>query len=276
MQIHSRIVFGLRLLAGCLFVVACAKEGDVKTDGTGGAAAFGGQTGTASGGVRGTSPGAGGTVDGAGGQPSSTGGASAGQGGATGGATGGAGGAGGATICPAIACVMPVCPYGTLPASGPCGCPTCAPPPVDGGADAAADANPGDSIGTDAVGVCSAACVLPTCPNGTSKGPPPCYCPVCAPGDGGAVDTAASDAPVICNTLVACPAIACLDGYLPSPTPCGCPTCAPPDGGAGMDASGVDGPVACIDIVCPMIACVAGFAPSPVPCGCPVCAGTTQ
>jgi hypothetical protein len=282
MQTSSKLIIGLHLVAGCLFMVACAKEGGISTTGAGGALATGGHTGASSGGASGTLPGAGGALAGSGGRTTGAGGAVTGTGGVPSGAggvisgTGGApSGAGGATICPAIACVLPNCPYGTLPNPSGCGCPICAPPP-DAAADVAPDAVAKDGEGPDGIVVCTAACVLPNCPNGTIKGPPPCGCPICAPSDGGAVDVGTSDAPIICQTLVACPAIACLYGYVPSPAPCGCPTCAPPDGGASLDAAGADGPVVCTGIVCPAIACAAGFAPSPTPCGCPVCAGATQ
>jgi len=204
---------------------------------TGGATGNGGTTTTDTGAVSGGGSGPSGGRAGGGGTITMTGGTRSGSGGVAGGvgssAGGMGGGNGGTTICPSIACLLPACLYGTLPSSSPCGCPTCAPPPDAG---AALDAPVEDAHKADGPAVCTAACVLPNCPSGTVKGPPPCSCPMCAPIDAGqASDGPMADGPMICAGI-ACPMIDCLNGDVPSPTPCGCPTCAPVDAG---DGSGV-------------------------------------
>jgi hypothetical protein len=129
----------------------CIVSGSGGTTGSGGGAStgVGGMTSYGGGamGMGGTTDGAGGKVGGFGGAAGSAGGSggkvvgTGGSAGSAGGAAGGAGGVGGAaggtggtTICPAIACLLPNCPYGTVPSTSPCGCPTCAPAP-DGGGD---------------------------------------------------------------------------------------------------------------------------------------------
>ena len=140
-----------------------------------------------------------------GGTRSGSGGVAGGSGSSAGGLAGGSSGTGGATICPAIACLLPACPYGTLPSTSPCGCPTCAPPPDAG---AALDAPVEDAYKADGPTICTAACVLPNCPNGTVKGPPPCNCPVCAPVDAGQpIDgpmNGPMDGPIADGPIVAC------------------------------------------------------------------------
>jgi hypothetical protein len=98
----------------------------------GGALGMGGTTGGSGGRVGGSggAAGSGGKVGGAGGSARSAGGSAGGAGGVG----DAAGGTGGTTICPAIACLLPNCPYGIAPSTSPCGCPTCAPAP-DGGGD---------------------------------------------------------------------------------------------------------------------------------------------
>jgi hypothetical protein len=112
----------------------------------GGTMGMGGTTG-GSGGKVGGSGGAGGKVGGAGGSAGSAGDAAGGANGVG----GAAGGTGGATICPAIACLLPNCPYGIVPSTSPCGCPTCALSP-DGGGDSGNTSDvaaTGGSPGTD-------------------------------------------------------------------------------------------------------------------------------
>jgi hypothetical protein len=217
-------------------------------------------------------PGSGGMMTGTGGAVGGAGGKVGGEGGSAGGGGGAAGGAGGATICPAIACLLPNCQYGTVPSTSPCGCPTCAPPP-DGGSDAANisdSAAEKDTRPADVPVVCTGACAQPICPNGYLKGPPPCNCPICAPYDAGVHVDSTADAPLICSPI-ACPLIACLNGYQPSPIPCGCPTCAPIDGGVSDAGKGADGPIICPYLMCPYLACPGGIVSNPTPCGCPTC-----
>jgi len=104
----------------------------------------------------------------------------------------------------------------------------------DAALDAALDAANEDANKADRPALCTGACVLPNCPGGTVKGPPPCSCPICAPVDAGqSSDGPTSDGPMVCSGI-ACPMIACLNGYVPSPTPCGCATCARVDAGDGL------------------------------------------
>ena len=163
-----------------------------------------------------------------GGAQSGSGGVGAGAGNLAGG-TGGMGSeTGGVISCRPSLCIQPLCPYGTIPSTSPCGCPGCAPAPDAG---PVVDAPLEDSRKLDGPMVCNAACILPKCLSGTVKGPPPCNCPICAPNDAGqSSDGSVADAPIICPGLL-CPTIACLNGYAPSSTPCGCPTCAPADAG---------------------------------------------
>jgi len=253
----------MSLVVACTLLVSCMSESGLPSKGAGGSSNVdsaaggagglgtsrgGGSTGGATGSGGTTTTNSGGAVAGGGNGPSGgrvsgggtttmTGGTRSGSGGAAGGsdsAAGGSGGwnggTGGTTICPPIMCLLPACQYGTLPSTLPCGCPTCAPPPDAG---APIDAPIEDAHRADGPTVCTAACVVPNCPNGTVKGPPPCSCPICAPSDAGRVsDGPIADGPIICAGI-ACPMIACLNGYVPSPTPCGCPTCAPADAGAG-------------------------------------------
>ena len=117
------------------------------TGGSGGMVGQGGAGGAGTGGASGSTGGSGGKVGGAGGSAGSAGGAAGGAGGVG----GAAGGTGGTTICPAIACLLPNCPYGIVPSTSPCGCPTCAPAP-DGGGDAGNTSDvaaTGGSPGTD-------------------------------------------------------------------------------------------------------------------------------
>jgi len=251
----------ISLISGCVFLVACTNDSGLGLPGQGGSNAAGG------------SGGSGGATRGSGGMTMA--GGMAGGGGMTmaaGGAAGGASGTGGITICPAIACLMPQCQYGTMPSGSPCGCPICASPPESPDASTTTDVTiEKDGRTPDVQLVCNGACAKPACPNGYVDGPAPCHCPMCAPSDGGsadvvsAIDSHTPDATAICLTT-ACPMIACLNGYQPSPTPCGCPTCTPIDGGS-KDTSGI---VIC-DIMCPAIACAGVIVPSPTPCGCPTC-----
>ncbi len=292
---RSKATSLIGLFAGFTILTGCMDSSGLSLNGTGGVGGNLGAGGVkASGGTvsmggtpgSSTNPsggaGAGGMPGASGGATTASGGASAGVGGATGGGAGGrssgaggfavaSGGAGGTIICPAIACVVPKCDYGTMPGPPPCGCPICAPAP-DGGT--IPDASSKQDVGIDGPAVCTAACIVPNCPNGTVKGPPPCNCPVCAPSDAGArgdargTDAGASDAPVICGGIL-CPALACINGYVPTPTPCGCPTCAPLD--AGLPDVGAGDAGACLPVVCPMIACLGEVVPSATACGCPAC-----
>lgn len=76
-------------------------------------------------------------------------------------------------ICPAIACFLPNCAYGTQPSPEPCGCPVCKPAPIDGG---------GIVGGKDGAVCPPVACPMIACLAGTTPNPlDPCGCPVCAP-----------------------------------------------------------------------------------------------
>jgi len=254
----------LGLAWACTFLVGCTSDSSLGSKGEGGASNGGSAAGGASGlstsgggGASGGVPSSGGStttgsggVVGGGGSVSFGGRASGGStttmtvgtGGGSGGAAGGAGGwnagTGGTTSCPQIMCLLPMCQYGTLPSASPCGCPTCAPPP-DGGA--TPDAPTEDANNADSPTVCTAACAMPSCPNGTLKGPPPCNYPICAPVDAGqASDAFAADGPIVCSGI-ACPMLACLNGYVQSPTPCGCPTCASGDASDGSGAGAACG-----------------------------------
>jgi hypothetical protein len=133
------------LVSGCVFM-ACTGNSGLGLSGQGGSKGMGGSTTSGTGGcglciVLGsggnTESGSGGASTGLGGMTSYGGGTIV-MGGVTGGAGGvgaATGGIGGTTICPAIACLLPNCPYGIVPSTSPCGCPTCAPAP-DGGGDA--------------------------------------------------------------------------------------------------------------------------------------------
>ena len=193
-------------IVACTFLVSCTSDSGLPSKGTGGSSNGGSAAGGAgglgtsgeggsTGGVTGsggtTTTNSGGAVGGGGSGPSGgraggggtttmTGGTQSGSGGVTGssgssagGSGGWNGGTGGTTICPPIMCLLPACEYGTLPSSSPCGCPTCAPPPDAG---AALDAPVEDAHKPDGPTVCTAACVLPNCPNGTVKGPPERWC----------------------------------------------------------------------------------------------------
>jgi hypothetical protein len=122
------------LVSGCVFM-ACTDSSGLGLIGQGGGGETMGMGGITSGaggrvGGSGSAGGSGGRVGGTGGSAGSAGGAAG-----AGGVGRAAGGAGGMTICPAIACLLPNCPYGIVPSTSPCGCPTCAPAP-DGGSDA--------------------------------------------------------------------------------------------------------------------------------------------
>ena len=77
-------------------------------------------------------------------------------------------------VCPAIACVLPACAYGTQPSPEPCGCPICKLPPdgIDGG-------KPLDGAAGDALGCLPVACPAIACAGGVQPSPTPCGCPIC-------------------------------------------------------------------------------------------------
>ena len=155
------------LLVACTFLMGCTNGSGLPSKGTGGSS-HGGSAAGGTGGL-GTGGGGGSTAEATmtGGTRSGSGGVAGGSGSSAGGLAGGSSGTGGATICPAIACLLPACPYGTLPSTSPCGCPTCAPPPDAGQTLDGPMNGPMDGPIADGPIVACGAATDPTCASGT-------------------------------------------------------------------------------------------------------------